>query len=88
MISLPNLAARIDKLGLMQKAFFDLTQAEIEALCQAVLDSVDTDCPWLYVCKQIPSYISKCKGPDKCQRAIYFAQNSIPKKKNCYLVKF
>ena len=80
MTNLPKLADKLNKHGLMQKAFYDMTEKEIMLLCQAVLDSVDAECPWLYVCKQIPSYIAKCKGEDKCQRAIFFAQNSIPKK--------
>lgn len=81
MTNLPKLAEKLNKHGLMQKAFYDMTEKEITLLCQAVLDSVDTTCPYLYVCNQIPSYKAACKGDvDKCKRAIYFAQNSIPKK--------
>ena len=43
MIDLPQLAERLQKLGLLNKTFFDCTKEEIEALCSAVMSSVDND---------------------------------------------
>ena len=81
MTNLPKLAEKLNKHGLMQKAFYDMTEKEITLLCQAVLDSIDTECGWQYACDQVPYYKAHCPGnPDKCKRAYDFARNSIPKR--------
>lgn len=80
-IDLPRLAARLGELNLLQQSFADMDKAAILALCRAVLESVDTqECPWKYVCDQVPSYKARCKGVEKCARAVEFARLHIPKK--------
>ena len=45
MISLPDLAEKIQDAGLMHKPFFECTRGEIELLCSAVLSSFDATVP-------------------------------------------
>lgn len=45
MINLQTLAERINGIGIMDKAFIDCTRDEIEALCQAVMNSFDDSVP-------------------------------------------
>lgn len=81
MIDLPKLADKLNARGIMQKAFFDMTEEEVTTLCKAVLESITADCPWQYVCDQVPAYKAKCKGsPDRCDRAVHFGKKRIPQR--------
>ena len=45
MISLPELADRLQDAGLLQKSFLECTRSEILQVCEAVLSSVGEDVP-------------------------------------------
>lgn len=79
MTDLAQLAYRIDQAGLMHRSLHEMTPEEVERIISMIHECTGTDCCYAFICQQIPSYITKCKGVDKCQRAIYFARNKIPK---------
>ena len=79
MIDLEQLASLIDQANLMQKSLYEMTPGEVEQIVQMVYDCTSPDCCYHYICVQVPSYIAKCTGQEKCKRLIYFAQNKIPK---------
>ena len=41
MINLPTLAAKLTEKGIMDKAFYDMNRDEVEAMVQAVVDSLE-----------------------------------------------
>lgn len=83
MIDLKQLFVRMEGAGLTEMAFADMNKKQMNSLISIIMDCVETDCCYKYICEQVPSYISSCKGDvDKCKRAIYLAQQKIPKKVN------
>lgn len=79
MIDLHLLAGKIDSANLMQKKFYDMSTEEVKKLAQYVYESTEPDCCYHYICVQVPTYIARCTGQEKCKRLLYFAQNKIPK---------
>ena len=80
MIDYKLLFARMEDKGLTDLSFAEMNKKQMKSLVETILSCMATECCYKYICEQVPSYMAKCTGDDKCKRLVYFAQNKIPKR--------